>query len=349
MRCFLTFVIVLILLPNTYFLFAHGSGGTIEVLKDGYLIDIGYTPKNLEADTQIRFDFLLYDQKGEDEKGFSDLWVRIEKEEALLFAGAVAKPTPGEAGFSYRFLEEGVYSLFVRYRDQSQTLVETQVDLKIKQGDLYQPTDSYSGKALVFVAILSFTCAAFLFGVTKRIYILFKNTKILSLKVPFTNKFYSTIQKNVKSIISQISLQDSLGSVGYVFIGILVSVGTFIFVSFLLGSLTPSSVGITLDQTRELYQQEKNTEVVTVVLTEEGYVPNELTIPLGTVVEFSTTIDRPHWPASNLHPSHGIYPEFDPMKPVASQNTWQFTFDKSGDWKFHDHIRSYYTGIIHVQ
>lgn len=87
---------------------------------------------------------------------------------------------------------------------------------------------------------------------------------------------------------------------------------------------------------------------VEVTLTDQGYVPSLFTIAEGTEVVFSTERTSPHWPASNLHPTHEQYPEFDPGKPVAAGETWSFVFTELGAWHFHDHIRSYYTGTIHV-
>jgi len=87
---------------------------------------------------------------------------------------------------------------------------------------------------------------------------------------------------------------------------------------------------------------------ITVTLTSEGYVPENLTVSIGTTVTFQTELGKPHWPASNLHPNHDIYPEFDPLKPISSDETWSFTFDKVGEWDFHDHLRSYYRGHIKV-
>ncbi len=86
----------------------------------------------------------------------------------------------------------------------------------------------------------------------------------------------------------------------------------------------------------------------TVVLTAEGYEPREITIRKNTTVTFRSENKSQHWPASDLHPAHEIYPEFDPGRPLESDEMWQFTFDKVGTWGLHDHIRSYYTGVVHV-
>jgi hypothetical protein len=87
---------------------------------------------------------------------------------------------------------------------------------------------------------------------------------------------------------------------------------------------------------------------VNIVLTETGYEPKDVIVRQGTKVIFSTTRGTSHWPASNLHPSHGIYPAFDPLKPVDKDKSWSFDFDRVGTWNFHDHLRSYFRGSITV-
>lgn len=85
-----------------------------------------------------------------------------------------------------------------------------------------------------------------------------------------------------------------------------------------------------------------------ITLTEEGFVPGELSIARGDTVTFATGVGRPFWPASNLHPSHRDYPAFDPKEPIMPEDTWQFTFSEVGTWKYHDHLAPYFTGVIIV-
>ena len=85
-----------------------------------------------------------------------------------------------------------------------------------------------------------------------------------------------------------------------------------------------------------------------VVLTDTGFVPSIVSVPVGGTVTFSTNRDIPFWPASNTHPSHTIYPEFDPKHSIVAGDTWSFIFTREGDWQFHDHLRSYFTGTVHV-
>jgi len=85
-----------------------------------------------------------------------------------------------------------------------------------------------------------------------------------------------------------------------------------------------------------------------ITLTEDGFTPRELTISKGTLVAFVSKTGKLFWPASNLHPSHGMYSEFDPKLPVQSDEVWSFTFDQVGEWKYHDHLAPYYVGVITV-
>ena len=85
-----------------------------------------------------------------------------------------------------------------------------------------------------------------------------------------------------------------------------------------------------------------------VELREEGFYPKEITIGKGDTIQFTTIRTKLFWPASNLHPSHTIYPEFDPNEPIDPNNSWSFQFDRVGEWRYHDHLAPYYTGTIIV-
>jgi plastocyanin len=104
---------------------------------------------------------------------------------------------------------------------------------------------------------------------------------------------------------------------------------------------------INFDTGREIVDMTGQSEI-SIVLTPSGYEPREVTIDKGTKVTFSTTRNNKHWPASNLHPTHEIYSELDPKIPLESNEQWSFVFDKTGTWGIHDHVRSYFTGIIYV-
>ena len=87
---------------------------------------------------------------------------------------------------------------------------------------------------------------------------------------------------------------------------------------------------------------------VVIVRTNDGYEPNEVTVKKGETISFLNQSDEFHWPASDVHPTHSIYSEFDPHTPVAPGDTWSFQFDEAGVWEFHDHIRANKKGTIIV-
>ncbi len=93
----------------------------------------------------------------------------------------------------------------------------------------------------------------------------------------------------------------------------------------------------------------QNLKTYKVVLGENGFEPQNITIKKGDVIEFSTSGDKHFWPASDIHPTHGIYPEFDPQDAIQPGKTWSYKFEKTGTWRFHDHLAPYHTGRITVE
>lgn len=87
----------------------------------------------------------------------------------------------------------------------------------------------------------------------------------------------------------------------------------------------------------------------TILLTDEGFVPRSIRITRGTTIVFSNETSNQFWPASNPHPTHTLYGAFDSKRPLASGETWSFVFDTPGVWRYHDHMRSYFTGVIYVE
>lgn len=81
----------------------------------------------------------------------------------------------------------------------------------------------------------------------------------------------------------------------------------------------------------------------------EGFEPAELKIRKGEQITFINDDTSNRWPASNLHPTHGIYPEFDPQEPLAAGEHWSFTFEKTGLWRYHDHLNPLFRGVVHVE
>lgn len=84
------------------------------------------------------------------------------------------------------------------------------------------------------------------------------------------------------------------------------------------------------------------------IMKDDIYEPKDLQIKLCAKVVFKNRASESRWPASNIHPTHGIYPEFDPQEPVEIDQEWSFIFDRAGSWRYHDHLKPSITGTIVV-
>ena len=84
-------------------------------------------------------------------------------------------------------------------------------------------------------------------------------------------------------------------------------------------------------------------------MTASGFAPNTINIKKGDSVTWVNEDSQYHWPASDIHPTHEIYSEFDPKEPLAPGEAWAFSFEKVGTWSFHDHLRPGWTGTGTVE
>jgi plastocyanin len=92
----------------------------------------------------------------------------------------------------------------------------------------------------------------------------------------------------------------------------------------------------------------KELPVFQIDYTDQGFSPAEATIQLGTLVSFKNSSAIPMWTASDPHPTHTDYPEFDAKKDYAPGETFSFYFTKLGTFGYHNHEKSLHRGIIHV-
>lgn len=93
--------------------------------------------------------------------------------------------------------------------------------------------------------------------------------------------------------------------------------------------------------------------------TDNGYVPARVTIKKGETVRFVNNSTRGNWVGGDNHPSHTIYPEksasdclgtsFDTCRALQAGEFWEFTFNHTGSWGYHNHIRARDGGTVVVQ
>ncbi len=87
---------------------------------------------------------------------------------------------------------------------------------------------------------------------------------------------------------------------------------------------------------------------VNISIKSSGFSPASVTVKKGTTVNFVNDDTKAHWPASAPHPSHTDYSAFDPKQAIAPSDSWSFTFDKVGTWKYHDHFNPTQFGTVIV-
>jgi plastocyanin len=86
-----------------------------------------------------------------------------------------------------------------------------------------------------------------------------------------------------------------------------------------------------------------------ITYTDTGFSPSSLTIKNGQTVAFKNESAGDMWVASAPHPTHTDYPEFDAKKAYKSGESYSFTFNKVGTWKFHNHAKPTNFGSVTVE
>jgi len=102
-------------------------------------------------------------------------------------------------------------------------------------------------------------------------------------------------------------------------------------------------------------------EVVVLTYTRSGFNPKTITVEKGTTVEFRNEDDGSMWVASVVHPTHKVYPGSDIQKCFDGSDTsvlfdscqivetYSFTFDEVGKWRYHNHRKASHSGEIIVE
>ena len=103
------------------------------------------------------------------------------------------------------------------------------------------------------------------------------------------------------------------------------------------------------------------TQPVAVEITSSGFSPKLARVEVGQTVTFVNKDSRSRWPASDIHPTHTLYPGssiqkcgtdeliFDACTGLAPGAEFSFSFDRAGTWRYHDHLAPATTGTIIVE
>ncbi len=92
-----------------------------------------------------------------------------------------------------------------------------------------------------------------------------------------------------------------------------------------------------------------HSKVQIIDMTPNGFTPDPVTVDENATIIFVNNDTQPRWPASNPHPTHDLYPEFDPKRPIQTGESWPFKPRKVGTWRYHDHLSPHIRGILIVK
>ena len=114
--------------------YAHLAGRSFEKTIDGKLIDIGSSEEDIIAGAPVSLDFRLFDAERIAEVPFTSVWVRISRDKNNFYAGNIAKARIGPTTLLYQFAEPGVYTLSVRFQNETAGSVETTFAIAVGEG-----------------------------------------------------------------------------------------------------------------------------------------------------------------------------------------------------------------------
>ena len=151
------------------------------------------------------------------------------------------------------------------------------------------------------------------------------------------------------------------GAIIGVILALIAIAGIFIFMNY-SGNKETISSGASGESIRVIASQDAGKINNLITITSSGFSPNRLEINAGESVTFINQDSNEHWPASDVHPTHTVYPGsdkkkcgtseekniFDACKGLDNSEEYSFTFNEKGSWNYHDHLRPSLAGIIIV-
>ncbi len=121
--------------------YAHAFGQSLEQAVDEKYVDIGYDAiSTIQVGDPVRFDFNLWKEKEKiNPVAYNAVWVQIiGPDKRVGFTADIIHPDIGLTTASYRFMQIGTYTLFVRFEDKDEnTITQTSFDLPVEAGNTF--------------------------------------------------------------------------------------------------------------------------------------------------------------------------------------------------------------------
>jgi plastocyanin len=87
----------------------------------------------------------------------------------------------------------------------------------------------------------------------------------------------------------------------------------------------------------------------TVSYASTGFSPSSITIKAGDTVTFTNGTSSKMWVASDPHPQHTDFSDFDAGKGYEAGTSYSYTFMEAGTFTYHDHLHSSMRGTVTVE
>lgn len=92
----------------------------------------------------------------------------------------------------------------------------------------------------------------------------------------------------------------------------------------------------------------RSAQTYTVTYTTNGFQPSFIAVRSGDSVKFRNESEIGMWVASNPHPTHTDYPEFDQHQTKGKNGEYTLKFTRVGTWGFHNHENISHQAVITV-
>ena len=135
-----------------------------------------------------------------------------------------------------------------------------------------------------------------------------------------------------------------------IIIVIIILIGGYLFLSSRSAS-SPTTTTKTVQENSQTTTEttDKTNDGALVNYGVDGFSPKTITIKKGTTVTWTNDGSRLMWVASSPHPEHTDYSGFDQLKGVDEGEKYAFTFEKVGQWNYHNHLSPKHFGSVTVE
>lgn len=150
---------LLLCLPLFFFAasaYAHSVGQSFEQKVGEYTVDVGYDAvSTIAVDDPVRFDFNLWNSDKTKNIPFTSVWVQlIGPDKRVVFTGDIIQPDIGLATASYRFMQIGTYTLYLRYEHVDDSIAETSFSIPVVAGDTFGGFGTTGGMTSLIAGIV---------------------------------------------------------------------------------------------------------------------------------------------------------------------------------------------------